>query len=287
MTNQNNPFITRQEPELSGARFPDRTGQEPQLGGGRAFDWTLWDYLLNADDPAAKRAQRIPDEARQMYVSALVRALPPNAIYARPTRTGQIWRGKYSDPQRLSAIYLLGAIRDGGTVAALAAQLQTPSNHLRIAVIIALGWIGTPEAVVALASILDHPHEPSRIEAARWLGWMNNRAAVRPLIRALSDSSQPMRLAAASSLASLNDPRAFGALARAFWHSAGTEQRMMLGALADFDRRRAVGMLTQALDPDRPQRYAIARAALERLNTPDARDALEDYEHRLSGDFGE
>jgi HEAT repeat protein len=255
------------------------------LGGERAVDWHLWTALLNSSEPAPTRAERIPSSNRDAYISALISALSPDTTYTRPMQGGETWRGRFTPEQRLSAISLLGALRERRAAAPLTQLLNDPSNHVRIAVIMALGWIGGAMAVTALAQMLDHSHEPSRAEAARWLGWSGSPAAREPLADALSDTASGVRLAAAKALSRLDDPRAFGPLIEAFWRSRGLEHNHILSELRRYDLDRTISVLIQARCPEDPLRCEVATRALHSLRTQGALAGRENYDHRATGNF--
>jgi len=276
---------THHEPELSGARVAIWSGREPELGGERRLDWDIWCRLLDDSEPVPTRLSYIPKDRQELYFSALLAALPNDATYARQMQDGRVWRSRYSHQQRLSAISLLGGMRDRRAVSSLVRQLDDPSNHVRVAVIMALGWIGGPVAVSALIQMLKHPHESTRAEAARWLGWAGGRAAHEALVRALGDPVQSVWVTAATSLARLNDPRAFGPLVEAFWKCQGAEQARLLEELRRYDLERTTCMLIQARGRPESRRHAESTLALRRLGTPEALAALRPYDHRYTDDF--
>lgn len=276
---------SQREPELSGARAAAWSGREPELGGERRLDWGIWCRLLDDSEPVPTRLKYIPKDREDLYFSALLSALPGDATYSRQMQNGRVWRSRYTHQQRLSAISLLGGLRDRRAVGALARQLDDPSNHVRVAVIMALGWIGGPVAVSALIQMLKHPHESTRAEAARWLGWAGSRAACEALVRALADPVQTVWVTAATSLARLNDPRAFGPLVEAFWKCQGAEQARLLEELRRYDLDRTIRMLIQARGHSESRRYAEATMALRRLGTPEALAALRPYDHRYTENF--
>ena len=278
---------TQHEPELSGARITGQSGHEPGLGGDRSLDWSDWRALLDERESTRKRLERIPEQDRERYLHALLEVLPQDATYTRTMRNGDLWRGRYTDAQRLSAINLLGALRDQRAVGPLARQLEVPPNHMRVAIVMALAWIGGPAAMRVLTQALHHPSEDTRVAAASCLGWVGSESARQPLARALKDPAERVRVAAATSLAWMGDSRAFGPLMETFWQREEAERNHILEELRRYDLRRTISSLIQAHGDKGSPRYQAATEALRRLATPEALTALEGYDHRSRGDFSD
>lgn len=183
-----------------------------------------------------------------------------------------------SEPERLNAAYALGR-RGDASIGTLLDALAGDNEQVRRVAAYGLGVVGTP-AVGALSELLTNEEEDIRSHAAFALGDMGSRAedAVPGLARALSDQSERVRHHATEALGTIasDADRSVPALAMALSDEDAQVRYNAAYGLARFgtDAAEAVPALVNALKDENRYASGHAVAALRRIRTPEAIDAL-------------
>jgi len=154
----------------------------------------------------------------------------------------------------IRAIMMLG---DAEVAPELVRALDDPKEMVREAAAEALGTIGDQRVAPALVPLLDDAEEFVRMAAIYALGRLRYAPALEALGRAITDPSVNIRWAAAVAVADIGDPAAVSILAAALADTSGPSWGD--GRVCD-----------------------VAARALEALDTPEARAALEAWRSRHS-----
>ncbi len=151
---------------------------------------------------------------------------------------------------RVAAIRAIMMLGDAEVAPELVGALNDPREMVREAAAEALGTIGDQRVAPALLPLLDDPEEFVRMAAIYALGRLRYAPALEALGRAITDPSVNIRWAAAVAVADVGDPAAVSILAPALADASGPSWGD--GRVCD-----------------------VAARALEALDTPEAREALE------------
>lgn len=194
---------------------------------------------------------------------------------------------RHSDPivrkEAASALRQLGAVR---AVPALLTALALERHWQVVASLsIALNSLqqaSTPDDLAAqrdipaLIALLDSPNDADVRAAARLLGELGDRRAVEPLLAAFSRATTPddVRYVIVEALLALKSAPDVLALAGALRHPDWQVRRRAAAVLGQIEARWAVPGLAAALEDDDPRVRQVAEAALRRINSPLARQAL-------------
>ncbi len=158
---------------------------------------------------------------------------------------------------RVAAIRAVMMLGDAEVAPQLTRALSDPKEMVREAAAEALGTIGDERVAPALVPLLDDPEEFVRMAAIYALGRLRYVPALEALGRAIADPSVNIRWAAAVAVADVADPAAVPILAPALADTSGPSWGD--GRVCD-----------------------VAAQALEALDTPEARAALEAWRSRHS-----
>jgi len=183
-----------------------------------------------------------------------------------------------------NAAEALGVIGDARAVEPLITALKSRDVFLRQSAAEALGIIGDTRAVEPLITALMDEDDFVRQNAARSLGEIGDRRAVEPLIVALTDEDSVVRGDAAMALGVIGDVRAVEPLIAILKDKDMFVRQNVATALGIIGNAQAIEPLTMLLDDDNDDdifnpSYA-AQKALERIGTPEALKALEDWRKR-------
>ena len=187
------------------------------------------------------------------------------------------------EPVRLNAAYALSAMGEAA-IAPLREALDDEMEEAQLAAAHGLAQAGVA-AVPALLQVLESDREPARGYAAFALGDMGPAAgadAVKAVSRLVQDPSEWVRRSAVEALGTMesNPQEAVPALSTLLADDDGQTRYEAAYALARFGARAAdaVPALVAALNDD-DNRYvgAHSAAALRRIGTPEANEALLDY----------
>ncbi len=120
-----------------------------------------------------------------------------------------------NDTIRRNAVWLLGELKDTGSVERLINMLDLPQNkRLKVTIIIALGNIGDRKAVDKLIDFLKDKREVIRIKSAEALGKIGDEQAIPYLIQAMDDRFFTVRDACILALSRFKD-RALSSIIKA------------------------------------------------------------------------
>lgn len=218
---------------------------------------------------------------REAAVAALVRlgeAAVPALVHALD---GGDWE------QRALAVDALGRLGDAAAIPALVGILSDEDDDLRARATSALGQIGGISALPGLVSALGDRDGVVRWWAAEALGRSGNPAAVPALLDALRAPHEDMgtRLAIIGALARLGDAEAVPGLLALLRNEYLVLREAAARALGQIGDAAAVVGLEEALYDEQPAVREAALEALARLDTPQAREAVEQYQRGESGDW--
>jgi HEAT repeat protein len=183
---------------------------------------------------------------------------------------------------RRGATVALGRLGDPRAVQPLITALADPHKHVRWDAADALGRLGDPRAVDPLIAALTDPDELVRSRVASALGQLADPRAVDPLINALADPHKHVRWSAADALGDLADPRALDPLIAALADPDEHVRSSAASALGQLGNARAVQPLILLLSDNAETLFMnrvcdAAAEALERIATPEARAAVEEW----------
>ncbi|HOX24601.1 MAG TPA: HEAT repeat domain-containing protein [Candidatus Krumholzibacteria bacterium] len=180
-----------------------------------------------------------------------------------------------SDDVRIAAIASLGKIRSGGAVEVLAEVADTEDGDRRRRCADALAESQRPEAASALLHLARDPESLVRRHAVRGLGRLAGEAATRALASLLDGADADTRALAVSALAERGDPAAVPSIVEAFARETDDGVlRAYVGALRDLRAAAAVPALARHLQHADRRFVEAVRLALDRIGTPEARQAL-------------
>jgi len=137
---------------------------------------------------------------------------------------------------RRNAVWALGALDDGRSVAPALAALADREPPVRRIAAWALGALDAGEAVPALIAALTDQDAEVRAQVAWALGAIGEARAVDALIGALKDPAENVRVQAAWALGAIRDHRASGALAATLKDASPKVRRQAAWALGAIGR---------------------------------------------------
>lgn len=184
---------------------------------------------------------------------------------------------------RRRAATAMRALGTNGSIPSLqAALLQESDPDVRAAILTALEGLmqaddGTASRIVPLLARLNGSNEEHAIRAAQDLGDIQASLAVEALVITFNNSrlAPRVRLAAAEALLKLKHAPGDVTLLAALRSEKWNIRRSAAGVLGHVQADWAIPALIQALSDTSEQVRKTARAALERIGTPDALRALE------------
>lgn len=184
---------------------------------------------------------------------------------------------------RRRAATAMRALGTNGSIPSLqAALLQESDPDVRAAILTALEGLmqaddGTASRIVPLIARLNGSNEEHAVRAAQDLGDIQASLAVEALVITFNNSrlTPRVRLAAAEALLKLKHAPGDVTLLAALRSEKWSIRRSAAGVLGQIKADWATPALIQALSDSSEQVRKTARAALERIGTPDALRALE------------
>jgi HEAT repeat protein len=182
---------------------------------------------------------------------------------------------------RWASAEALGWMRAGKAVSALGQRVSDPAWTVQVAAIRALAEIGDTAALYWVEPALDDKNTSVQEAAVEALGRLGSTRHVTRLKEIMLSPRDPMvRYAAVESARSLRAVGAGEALTALLDEPVLALRWAAARALSELADASAVGALRAHLDDDQQPEWEdqrvcdLVRAALERINSPDARDAL-------------
>jgi len=161
--------------------------------------------------------------------------------------------------------------------------LSADNPRIRESAASGLGEICDPRSVPALIKSLKDEEATVRRSAAFALSYIRDSQSVPALIPLLSDEDGRVRAAAAHALANIADPRSVSALIKALSDENPQVRIYTAEALAHIRDARAVTALAKALYDMSDRVSRNAAMALRMIGTPEALEAVEEYEKGKGG----